>query len=135
MNINERLAGRPALSAACWGLLGGVGIVLAHALSTPGIRAQMISMAYAAVVMGSSFAAKHAGGYFRRFVLGLFAFMVATLVVMIYIGLVVNPALREMPAWETALRLGFIAAFGAFATGALLMLDAVVSRSRAPSAR
>jgi hypothetical protein len=114
--------------AVLWGLFGGLSVVAAEAFSTPRIRAGMIVLAYAAVVIGSSIAVRHADSRGRRFLLGFGAFMLATAVMYGYIIAVVNPAALGFPFWEHAWRFGFMAALGIIATAIPLTLLSSIER-------
>jgi hypothetical protein len=110
--------------AAAWGILGGVFLVMGQAWGVPRTRASLIFLVFASVVIGSAITLRRSGSRPRRFALGLGAFMLATLILYLYIGVVVNPHVLNLPVWDHAWRLGLILAVGALATGAALVLGA-----------
>jgi hypothetical protein len=119
--------------------MGGLSIAASDAFGTPRTRAIMIILAYAGFVIGSAIAVRHAGGYIRRFGLGLSAFTVATVVVCGYLVGIVNPYAFDAPFSVLAWRFGFLSALGIVATAVPLALGALFGRfgggqgaSRAP---
>jgi hypothetical protein len=126
VSMNSALArtNRPVVIAAAWGIVGGVFLVMGQARGVPRTRASLIVLVFASVVIGSALTLKRSGSRPRRFALGLGAFMLATLTLYLYIGVVVNPHVLNLPVWDHAWRLSVMLAVGALATGAALLLGA-----------
>jgi hypothetical protein len=115
---------RSVVIAATWGIVGGVFLVMGQAWGVPRTRASLIFLVFASVVIGPAITLRRSGSRLRRFALGLGAFMLATLILYLYIGVVVNPHVLNLPVWDHAWRLSFMLAVGALATGAALVLGA-----------
>jgi hypothetical protein len=107
------------------GLLAGVGLVAMLGLAGPRSHVWLTYGIYGGLVLVSGIGLRRAGARVRRFMLGLGAFMVATLVPYVYVSVVVNPKLLAMPLWEHVWRLGTMLGIGAIVTALPLALGAV----------
>ena len=114
-------AKRPVPLALALGVLGGGALIMTEWLSTNG---PLIFVPYAALVLSSLVAVRLAGWpeFSRRFVAAFGAFMVATVVLYVFVGAVLAGTLSDIPAWGHAWRLGFMAAIGGVLSGAVAYL-------------
>ena len=112
---------QPLPLALALGALGGGALVMTEWLSTNG---PLIVVPYATLVLGSLVAVRLAGWpeFSHRFAAAFGAFMVATVVLYVFIGLVLAGTLLDIPAWGHALRLGMMALIGGVLSGAVAYL-------------
>lgn len=119
---------QPVPLALALGILGGAALIATTMLTT---RGPAIFLPYAALVLGSLAAVRLADWpeFSRRFAAAFLAFMVATLVLYVFIGAIEANTLMKISVWGHTWRLGFIAVIGGVLSGAVAYL-ADVGRAR-----
>ena len=104
------------------GGLGGAALVFVPLLTTKG---PVIFIPYAALVLGYYFIVKRNSeiSAFQRFAAGLGSFMLASLILYIYIITIANPRALFMPLWGHAWRLSLLFGIGVVINGVLTFLQ------------
>jgi hypothetical protein len=112
---------RPVAFTLALGLLGG-GALITTVWSTS--RGPMVLFPYAALVLVTAayLRLEHVQHFRRRFGLALGSFMVATVVLYLFIGLVAANTLFIITPWGHAWRLGIMLAIGATLSAAVAQL-------------
>jgi len=105
------------------GVLGGAALIVTQTLA---LRAPMIYLPYAAIVVltGAWLRIEKVGPFARRWALSLGPFMVATIVLYLYIGLRSSHSLLIISIWGHAWRLGLMLAIGSVISAAVAVLTA-----------
>ena len=114
---------RPVAFTLALGLLGGAAlIVTSWAIS----RGPIVLLPYALLVLATAayLRIEHVQHFARRFSLALGSFMVATVVLYLFIGLVAAKSLFVISLWGHAWRLGIMLAIGAALSAAVAQLTA-----------
>jgi len=114
---------RPVAFTLALGLLGGAGLI-ATVWNTD--RGPMVFLPYGALIIATAayLRAERVPGFMRRFGLALGTFMVATLILYMFIGLLAAKTLLVMPAWEHMWRLALLVATGSALSSAVAQLSA-----------
>ena len=114
---------RPLAFALALGLLGGGALITTVWVTT---RGPMVLLPYAALVLTTAayLRIEQVRPFRRRFNLAFGAFMFATVVLYLFIGLVRAKTLLLIPIWGHAWRLGFMAVIGAALSAAVAQLTA-----------
>ena len=117
MSASVSSAKRPLPLALSLGVLGGAALIVTTVLTTKG---PMIFLPYAALVLASLGAVRLAGwpDFWRRFTATFLAFMVATVVLYVFIGTVQTASTVPLSAWGHTWRLGLMAGIGALLSAA-----------------
>ena len=112
---------RPVPLALALGVLGGGALIMTVWLST---RGPFILVPYAGLVVASLVAVRLAGWteFSHRFAAAFGAFMVATVVLWLFVGTVVAGSLFEISLWGHVWRLGLMAVVGGVLSGAVAYL-------------
>ena len=123
----ENASERPFAFITALGLLGGGALITTVSITT---RGPMIFLPYAALVLatGAYLRVEKVRPFARRFGLALGAFMAATLILYIFIGVVANArALVEISLVGHAWRLGLMLGIGSLLSAAVAQLTATRS--------
>jgi hypothetical protein len=114
---------RPLAFALALGLLGGGALITTESMTR---RGPMVFLPYAALVITTAvyLRIEQVRPFWRRFNLAFGAFMFATVVLYLFIGLVKAKTLLLIPIWGHAWRLGFMAAIGGALSAAVAQLTA-----------
>ena len=121
MTTSARAPKQSVPLALALGALGGAALIAMTWLST---RGPLILLPYGALVLSSLVAVRLAGWpeFSRRSAAAFLAFMVATVVLYVFIGTVASGTLLEVSAWGHTWRLGFMALIGGVLSGAVAYL-------------
>jgi hypothetical protein len=130
MRSTLRASSRCVASAMLIGALAGTALVAVIGLGTSHNRPMLVYLVYGMLVVCTGILLRHAGSRIRRFALGLAVFMLATLVVYIYVVAFVSPSALKMPLWEHVWRLGFMLGLGTLATAIPLACGALIGTFR-----
>ena len=109
---------QPALLALALGVLGGAALIVTHEVTTFG---EAIYFPYTALVLASLVSVRLAGWTeFRdRFAVAFLAFMIATVVVYLFLATIVTENLLRIPVWQHVAVLGLMAGIGAVLSAAV----------------
>ncbi len=112
---------QPVTLALALGVLGGAALLVTTMLTT---RGPLILLPYAAIVLSSLVAVRLAGwpAFGQRFVASFLAFMVATVVLYVFMGVVAGESLPALSVWGHTWRLGLMAGIGSVLSGAVAYL-------------
>ena len=89
-----------------WGFTIGVLLILKYSLTTNGA---LTLIPYAILVIGFFWLIKKTKiNYFHRFLAGLASYMVASLVLYLYIAFIINPKYLTSPIWVHSVRIGMM---------------------------
>ena len=112
---------RPVAFTLALGILGGAALIATVSVTT---RGPMIYVPYAALVVITALflRAENVQPFMRRFALALGAFMLATLLLYVFIGLVAAKTLSSISLGGHAWRLGSMLAIGAVLSAAVAQL-------------
>lgn len=121
---------RPVGFMLALGFLGGAALITIEWTST---RGPLVLLAYAALVLaaGAYLRLELVQDWRRRFVLTLGSFMLATLMLYLFIGLVLTRQLSVISAWGHAWRLGLMLVIGSALSAAVAQLTATKAAARA----
>lgn len=105
------------------GVLGGSALIVVEWAST---RGPLVLLPYAALILTALFylRVEHVHGWSRRFSITLSSFMVATLLLYLFIGLVLAGSLATLSLTEHAGRLGLMLLIGSVLSAAVAQLAA-----------
>ena len=114
---------RPMAFVLALGLLGGAALVTLEWTTT---RGPLVLIPYAAIILVSwlYLRLERVQGWSRRFILTLGSFMVATVVLYVFIGAVLARSLFVISAWGHTWRLGLMLLIGALLSAAVAQLTA-----------
>lgn len=119
---------RPVGFALSLGLLGGAGLIAVEWITA---RGPLILIPYAALVIVAAvyLRTERVQDWRRRFLLSLGAFMTATILLYLFIGLIATQNLLAISAWGHTWRLGAMGLIGAALSAAVAQLTATKMRS------
>ncbi|HEX2062399.1 MAG TPA: sigma-70 family RNA polymerase sigma factor [Thermoanaerobaculia bacterium] len=114
---------RPLAFVLALGFLGGAALITVQWTST---RGPLVLFPYAALVIVTALYLRleHVQGWTRRFTLTLGAFMLATILLYVFIGVVHARSLSSIPAWGHLWRLGLMLVLGCALSAAVAQLTA-----------
>jgi len=114
---------RPVAFTLALGLLGGAALIVTSWATS---RGPIVLLPYALLVLATAayLRIEHVQHFARRFSLALGSFMVATVVLYLFIGLVAAKSLFVISLWGHAWRLGIMLAIGAALSAAVAQLTA-----------
>lgn len=114
---------RPVAFSLALGLLGGAALVVTVSTTS---RGPIVLVPYAVLVLVTAayLRLENVQHFARRFTLSLGSFMVATIVLYLFIGLVAAKTLFVISLWGHAWRLGIMLAIGAALSAAVAQLTA-----------
>ncbi|HXH90326.1 MAG TPA: hypothetical protein VNN25_02010 [Thermoanaerobaculia bacterium] len=114
---------RPVAFTLALGLLGGAALIVTSSAIS---RGPIVLLPYALLVLATAvyLRIEHVQHFARRFSLALGSFMVATVVLYLFIGLVAAKSLFVISLWGHAWRLGIMLAIGAALSAAVAQLTA-----------
>jgi hypothetical protein len=114
---------RPVSFTLALGLLGGAALIVTTCATS---RGPIVLVPYAVLVLVTAayLRLEHVQHFGRRFSLALGSFMVATIVLYLFIGLVAAKTLFLISLWGHAWRLGIMLAIGAALSAAVAQLTA-----------
>lgn len=123
MQIIGQATARPIAFVASLGVLGGAALIATVSLSR---RGPMIYLPYTAIVLTAAFylRSEHVQGFATRFGLALGAFMLATVIVYLFIGLYSAKTLFVISLAGHAWRLALMFGVGALLSAAVAQLTA-----------
>ena len=123
MEIIGEATSRPIAFVASLGLLGGAALITTISLSR---RGPLIYLPYAAIILATAFylRSEHVQGFGTRFAMALGAFMLATVILYLFIGLYTAKTLFIISFAGHAWRLAFMFAVGSLLSAAVAQLTA-----------
>ena len=123
MEIIGNATRRPIGFAVSLGVLGGAALIATSSLSH---RGPMIYVPYAAIILAAAFylRSEHVQPFATRFAIALGSFMVATIIVYLFLGLYAAGTMTDISLAGHAWRLGLMLAIGAALSAAVAQLTA-----------
>jgi hypothetical protein len=123
VEIIGQATSRPIVFVASLGVLGGAALIITVSLSR---RGPMIYVPYAAIILTAAFylRSEHVQDFGSRFAMALGSFMLATVIVYLFIGLSGAKTLFVIPLAGHAWRLALMLAIGAVLNAAVAQLTA-----------
>lgn len=112
---------KPVPVALSLGLLGGAALIITTQLTTKG---PAIYIPYTALVIVTFITLRLINWpeFYRRFIAAFLSFMVASVLMYIFIGIYDAGTFFELPVWGHAWRLGFLAVVGGILSAAIAYL-------------
>src|SRR5712691_6157914 len=123
MEIIGQATSRPIAFVASLGVLGGAALITTVSLSR---RGPMIYLPYAAIILAAAFylRSEHVEDFGSRFAMALGSFMLATVILYLFIGLFAAKTLFVISLGGHAWRLAVMLAIGAVLSAAVAQLTA-----------
>jgi len=123
VEIIGQATSRPIAFVASLGVLGGAALIATVSLSR---RGPMIYIPYAAIILVAAFylRSEHVQAFGTRFAMVLGAFMLATVIIYLFVGLYTAKSLFVISLAGHAWRLAFMFAIGALLSAAVAQLTA-----------